>query len=123
MAIRSFLAVRSKLLAQFFESIAIARGRGIQGHAGCCANLLECQSAPDPHGHDFPLFHGLTHYVNPALERYAAATPISVAATDCAFHIFILPTTHFSDCDTPQGFTGGDFSSVIVFVASPGAHG
>src|SRR5947207_7303641 len=30
---------------------------------------------------------------------------------------------HFSDCDTPQGFTGGDFSSVIVFVASPGAHG
>jgi sugar transport protein len=47
----------------------------------------------------FPLFHGLTHYVNPALEKYAAATPITVAATDCAFHIFIFPTTHFSDCD------------------------
>jgi hypothetical protein len=47
----------------------------------------------------FPLFHGLTHYVNPALEKYSAATPITVAATDCAFHIFILPTTHFSDCD------------------------
>src|SRR6202158_1607702 len=47
----------------------------------------------------FPLFHGLTHYVNPALEKYADATPISVAATDCAFHIFIFPSTHFSDCD------------------------
>ncbi len=38
-------------------------------------------------------------YVNPGLEKYAASTPISVAATDCAFHIFIFPTTHFSDCD------------------------
>jgi MFS family permease len=47
----------------------------------------------------FPLFQGLTHYVNPGLEKYAASTPISVAATDCAFHIFIFPTTHFSDCD------------------------
>src|SRR6266704_3125690 len=47
----------------------------------------------------FPLFQGLTHYVNPGLEKYAAATPITVAATDCAFHIFIFPTTHFSDCD------------------------
>jgi hypothetical protein len=47
----------------------------------------------------FPLFHALTHYVNPGLEKYAAATPITVAASDCAFHIFIFPTTHFSDCD------------------------
>src|SRR6267378_2965374 len=28
----------------------------------------------------FPLFKGLTHYVNPALEAYQAATPITVAA-------------------------------------------
>ena len=28
----------------------------------------------------FPLFRALTHYVNPALEAYAAKTPISVAA-------------------------------------------
>src|SRR6266704_3725393 len=47
----------------------------------------------------FPLFGALTHYVNPDLEKFAAATPISVAATDCAFHIFIFPSTHFSDCD------------------------
>ena len=28
----------------------------------------------------FPLFKGLTHYVNPALEEFAAKTPITVAA-------------------------------------------
>ena len=39
----------------------------------------------------FPLFKGLTHYVNPALESYQAATPISVAARDCQFHIFVGP--------------------------------
>src|ERR1700693_3317556 len=47
----------------------------------------------------FPLFHGLTHYVNPALENYAAAPPVTVAASDCAFPIFTFPSTHFSDCD------------------------
>jgi hypothetical protein len=25
--------------------------------------------------------------------------PITVAASDCAFHLFIFPSTHFSDCD------------------------
>ena len=33
----------------------------------------------------------LTHYVNPALEAYQKATKISVAATDCNFHIFVAP--------------------------------
>ena len=47
----------------------------------------------------FPLFKALTHNVNPALEDYAAKTPISVAATDCKMHIFPTPKTVFSDCD------------------------
>jgi len=47
----------------------------------------------------FPLFKALTHNVNPALEEYAAKTPISVAATDCKMHIFPTPKTVFSDCD------------------------
>src|ERR1043165_2620398 len=37
----------------------------------------------------FPLFRGLTHYINPALEEYQNKTPIVVEATDCNFHIFI----------------------------------
>src|SRR5690242_1990762 len=46
-----------------------------------------------------PLFKPLTHNVNPALEKYAASTPITVAATDCKMHIFPTPKTVFSDCD------------------------
>ena len=52
----------------------------------------------------FPLFQGLTHYVNPALETYQQKTPISVSATDCSFHIFILPGTRFTACDKTKDF-------------------
>jgi len=47
----------------------------------------------------FPLFKGLTHYGNPALERYQTATKISVSATDCSFHIFPTPKTVYTPCD------------------------
>src|SRR5271163_971111 len=50
----------------------------------------------------FPLFKGLTHYVNPALENYQATVPISVSARDCQFHIFVGPWSTFSDCDKAQ---------------------
>jgi hypothetical protein len=52
----------------------------------------------------FPLFQGLTHYANPALERFQEANKITVAGTDCQFHIFVLPNTNFSDCDRVQDF-------------------
>ncbi len=51
-----------------------------------------------------PIFKALTHTVNPALEQYQRATPITVAATDCAFHIFVLPGTTFTDCDRAKDF-------------------
>jgi MFS family permease len=47
----------------------------------------------------FPLFHGLTHYVNPDLEAFQAKTKITVAAEDCSFHLFVGPWSKFSDCD------------------------
>src|ERR1700693_3624819 len=52
----------------------------------------------------FPLFQGLTHYVNPALEAYQQKTTITVAATDCSFHIFVTPLTRFTDCDRVKDF-------------------
>jgi MFS family permease len=52
----------------------------------------------------FPLFKGLTHYVNPALEQYAVSTPITVAASDCRMHIFPTPKTVFSPCDKAKDF-------------------
>jgi MFS family permease len=51
-----------------------------------------------------PLFKGLAHFVNPALEEYATANPISVAASDCNFHVFITPKTVYSDCDRAKDF-------------------
>jgi len=52
----------------------------------------------------FPLFQGLTHFTNPALEAFQANTPITVAATDCNFHIFPTANTVFSDCDKAKDF-------------------
>ncbi len=52
----------------------------------------------------FPLFKGLTHFVNPALEEYNASNPITVAAADCNFHVFIGPGTEFTDCDRAKDF-------------------
>jgi len=52
----------------------------------------------------FPLFGLLTHYVNPALEAYAVKTPISVAASNCNFHMFVGPWSKFTDCDKAKDF-------------------
>ncbi len=54
----------------------------------------------------FPLFKGLTHYVNPGLEAFQTATPISVAADprNCVFHIFVGPWSTFSECDKAKDF-------------------
>src|SRR5258707_50927 len=52
----------------------------------------------------FPLFQALTHYVNPGLESFAKTNVITVQAKDCNFHIFVLPTTKFSDCDRAKDF-------------------
>jgi MFS family permease len=65
----------------------------------------------------FPLFQGLTHYVNPALEQFSEKTPITVAANpaDCKFHIFVGPWSKFSDCDRVKDFLtkqGLSFKSV-----------
>ncbi len=54
----------------------------------------------------FPLFRGLTHYINPTLEQYQLSTPISVAATDCNFHIFIGPWSRQTACDRAKDFLG-----------------
>ena len=65
----------------------------------------------------FPLFHGLTHYVNPALEKFQAANPVSVQVRDCNFHIFVGPWSKFSDCDKAQDFltkSGLSFTSTTL---------
>jgi MFS family permease len=51
-----------------------------------------------------PIFKALTQTVNPALAQYQLTTPITVAASDCSFHIFVLPGTTFTDCDRAKDF-------------------
>ena len=70
----------------------------------------------------FPLFQGLTHYVNPDLEAFAAKNPITVTAdqSTCNFHIFVGPWSNFTQCDRAQDFltkSGLSFKTVH----SPGA--
>src|SRR5213075_1295544 len=70
----------------------------------------------------FPLFQGLTHYVNPALEEFSAKTPITVAATECKFHIFVGPWSKFSDCDRVKDFMtkqGLSFKSIPAEAGKP----
>ena len=70
----------------------------------------------------FPLFGALTHYVNPALESYAAKTPISVASApaDCNFHMFIGPWSKFTECDKAKDFLT---KQGLSFTSLPAAAG
>ena len=52
----------------------------------------------------FPVYKAMTHFGNPALEAFAAATHITVEATDCQVHLFPNPTTRYSECDRIQDF-------------------
>src|SRR4051794_883423 len=65
----------------------------------------------------FPIFAGLTHYVNPTLEDFSNKTKISVAADpkECNFHIFVGPWSTFTECDRVKDFLtkqGLSFSSI-----------
>jgi MFS family permease len=68
----------------------------------------------------FPLFKALTHYVNPDLEAAAEKTQVSVAASDCSFHIFVGPWSKFSDCDKAKDFLT---KQGITFTSLPAVEG
>ena len=55
----------------------------------------------------FPLFQGLTHFANPALERAVATAPVTVIAdpNECSFQFNPVGTSKFvSSCDIAKGF-------------------
>src|SRR6266581_1155146 len=68
----------------------------------------------------FPLFKGLTHYVNPTLEAYQQRTSITVAASDCNFHIFVGPWSRFTDCDKAKDFLT---KAGLTFTSLPAVSG
>jgi len=54
----------------------------------------------------FPLFAGLTHYVNPELESFTQRNTVALAAdaSTCNLHIFVGPWSTFSNCDRARDF-------------------
>src|SRR5262245_53186522 len=67
-----------------------------------------------------PLFQGLTHFVHPGLAEYQAQHPITVASSDCNFHVFVTPGTEFSACDRVRDFLT---TSGLSFASLPGEPG
>jgi hypothetical protein len=68
----------------------------------------------------FPLFGALTSAVNPDLARFQASTPITVAADDCNFHIFVGPWSRFTECDRAKDFLTKSGLSFRSAPAEPG---
>ncbi|HEX3217302.1 MAG TPA: MFS transporter [Aestuariivirgaceae bacterium] len=54
----------------------------------------------------FPLFHGLTTAVNPAVAEFQAANPVvlRVDPATCQLHVFVGPWSKFSECDKAKDF-------------------
>ena len=72
----------------------------------------------------FPLFQALTHYVNPALEKFTAEhADHASAATDCNFHLFVGPWSKFTDCDKAKDFLTKQGLSFKSLPAVPGEAG
>jgi MFS family permease len=71
----------------------------------------------------FPLFRGLTHYVNPALEDFQNRTKISVTVDEatCNFHLFVGPWSKFSDCDKTRDYLTKQGLSFESLKGEPGS--
>ncbi|MFN2386737.1 MAG: MFS transporter [Thermoanaerobaculia bacterium] len=67
-----------------------------------------------------PLFKALTHFVNPALERYAATHPVRVASAPCPMHVFVFPGTKFADCEKVKDFLAKAGLSHVSLPEVPG---
>src|SRR3954468_24021822 len=68
----------------------------------------------------FPIYRAMTHFGNPALEKFQASTQVTVTATDCQMHLFPNPKTVYSDCDKVQDLLS---KRSLSFETTPGAPG
>jgi MFS family permease len=69
----------------------------------------------------FPIYRQMTHYGNPALEAFAARTPISLTASNCQVHLFPNPKSVYSECDRVQDFLSKRSLSYETLPGEPGA--
>ncbi|RJF95714.1 MFS transporter [Noviherbaspirillum saxi] len=65
-----------------------------------------------------PIFQGLTHYGNPALERAIATSPVTVASNECSIRAFSGPQT---DCEKVKEFLNtASVPHTLVAKSGPG---
>jgi len=69
----------------------------------------------------FPIYRAMMHYGNPALEKFAASTKVSVVADNCQMHLFPNPKTVYSECDKVQDFLAKRSLSFTTTAGAPGA--
>jgi MFS family permease len=69
----------------------------------------------------FPIYRGMTHFGNPALEAFAANTRVRLTATNCQMHLFPNPKTEYSDCDRVQDFLSKRSLSFETTEGAPGS--
>jgi MFS family permease len=70
----------------------------------------------------FPIYRAMTHFGNPALEAFAARTPIILTATDCRVHLFPNPKTQYSECDRVEDFLSKRSLSYETVAGAPGSN-
>ncbi len=68
-----------------------------------------------------PIFKGLTHFANPALERFNDRTTITLTASDCQIHLLPLPNTVYSPCDKVQSQLTSRSLTYTNIEGTPGA--
>jgi MFS family permease len=69
----------------------------------------------------FPIYRAMTHFGNPALEKFADTTPIALTATDCSVHLFPNPKTQYTECDRVQDYLAKRSLSFKTTAGEPGA--
>jgi MFS family permease len=69
-----------------------------------------------------PLFAGLTHFANPALEAFNDRTKITLTASDCQLHLFPLPSTVYSACDKVRTQMSSRSLNYTSVTGAPGAE-
>jgi len=66
-----------------------------------------------------PIFKGLTHYANPALERAIATAPVTLASSECSLRMFSAPQTSCERAREQLNTAGVPYT--LVPAAAPGA--
>jgi MFS family permease len=69
----------------------------------------------------FPIYRAMTHFGNPALERFAENTKIELVADNCQIHLFPNPKTTYSECDRVQDFLSKRSLSYVTRAGAPGS--